>query len=55
MTIHFKNGKTLDVSQEIAELINTRILQGYNKYQTFSDKSGKLILVVNLEEIVYID
>lgn len=55
MTIHFKNGKTLDVSQEIAEIINTRILQGCNKYQTFSGKSGKLILVVNLEEIVYID
>ena len=55
MIIHFKNGKTLEISQEIAELINTRILQGYNKYQTFSDKSGKLVLVVNLEEIVYID
>ena len=55
MIIHFKNGKTLQISQEIAEIINTRILQGCNKYQTFSDTSGKLVLIVNLEEVVYID
>ena len=55
MIVHFKNGKTLKISQQIAEIINTRILQGYNKYQTFSDRSGKLVLVVNLEEIVYIN
>ena len=54
MTIHFKNGKTLEISQEIAEIINTRILQGCNKYQTFSDKFKKLVMIVNLEEIIYI-
>ena len=54
MIIHFKNGKTLEISQEIAEIINTRILQGCNSYQTFSNASGKLVLIVNLEEIVYI-
>ena len=54
MTIHFKNGMTEEVINQIGEILQKRIIEGCSKFQTFSDENGKLLLIVNLDEIVYI-
>jgi hypothetical protein len=54
MRIYFKNGKHIDITKEIGEIINKRIVEGCSKFQTFSDQNGKLILILNLEEVVCI-
>lgn len=53
-TIYFKNGMTTQVDNQIANIIEARILEGCGKFQTFSDQNGMLILIVNLEEVVYV-
>lgn len=55
MIIHFKNGKTKEVIDEISNAINENILKGCHNFQTFSDENGKLILIINLDDISYID
>jgi hypothetical protein len=55
MTIYFKNGKTKKVLKQIGEALESQIIKGCNKFQTFRDENGKLLLIVNLDEIVYID
>jgi hypothetical protein len=54
-TIHFKNGMTKTVIKEISHIIKQRIEQGAAKFQTFNDQHGNLLLIINIEEIVYID
>jgi len=54
MTIYFKNGMTKEVIKQIGEAINTRVIEGCGKFQTFSDENGNLLLIVNLDEVVYI-
>jgi hypothetical protein len=54
MTIHFKNGMTKEVIKQIGEAINKRVIEGCSKFQTFSDENGDLLLIVNLDEVVYV-
>lgn len=54
MTIYFRNGMSKKVIRQIGEIINERIIEGCDKFQTFSDENGNLLLIVNLEEIVYV-
>lgn len=54
MTIYFKNGMTKEVIKEIGEAINKRVIAGCGKFQTFSDENGILLLIVNLDEVVYV-
>jgi len=55
MIIYFKNGMTKEVIKEIGEALNKRIIEGYKgKFQTFSDQNGELLLILNLDEVVYI-
>jgi hypothetical protein len=52
-TIHFSNGKTLDVSDEIVSMINESIAKG-SKFQAVLTRSGEIVLIINLYEITYI-
>ena len=56
MTIHFKNGTTTEVLQEVGEVIKKNVLRekGAAKFQCFSDENDKLFLIINLEEVVLI-
>jgi len=54
MTIYFKNGMTKEVIKQIGEAINKRVIEGCGKFQTFSDENENLLLIVNLEEVVYV-
>jgi hypothetical protein len=54
MTIYFKNGMTKEVIEQIGEAINKRVIEGCGKFQTFSDENGNLLLIVNLDEVVYV-
>lgn len=55
MKIVFKNGKEVEISQEIAEIINHQIMNGAKQWQTFSNKGEEVILMVNLNEVAYIN
>jgi hypothetical protein len=55
MKIYFKNGMTKEVTKEIGEIVNKRIIEGCHDFQTFSNENGDLILIINLQEVVYID
>lgn len=55
MKIHFKTGETKIISQEVAEIINKQLIKGCATFQTFSNTDGKLELVINLTEILYVD
>jgi len=54
MTIYFKNGMTKEVIKQIGEAINKRVIEVCGKFQTFSDENGDLLLIVNLDEVVYV-
>jgi len=55
MTIYFKNGMTKQVVKQIGEAIRERVIKGCGRFQVFSDEHGNLLLIINLDEIVYID
>jgi len=57
MEIHFKNGKTKKISQEIADVLKENIIKGCADFQMFSDinDNNKVILIIKLSEIVFID
>jgi hypothetical protein len=57
MEIHFKNGKTKIISQEIADVLKENIIKGCADLQMFSDinDNNKVILIIKLSEIVFID
>lgn len=52
MKIYFKNGNTINVSQEVGEAINKNISEGFTNYQSFLDTNGRLFLILNISEIV---
>lgn len=52
MKIYFKNGTSVEIIEEIGKVLNDRMIEGSSKFQTFSDQNGKLLLIVNVEEIV---
>lgn len=54
MKIIFNNGKSVEISQEIAEIINKKLIDGSKQWQTFSNEHGKVFLMINLNEISYI-
>lgn len=54
-TIHFKNGKTKEVPEEIGHILKTRLLNECKQFQVFSYPTGILSLVINMQEVVFID
>ena len=54
MTIHFKNGTTLEVMPEIAEVLFKKMDGSFTGFQGFTDQHGNRLLMVNVNEIVYI-
>ena len=45
---------TKEVIKKIGEAINKRVIEGCGKFQTFSDENENLLLIVNLDEVVYV-
>ena len=45
---------TKEVIKQIGETINKRVIEGCGKFQTFSDENENLLLIVNLDEVVYV-
>ena len=55
MEIVFKNKKRIEITEEEVQLIAKRIIDGCENFQVFSDKkSGRVISIINLSEVVYI-
>jgi len=54
MTIYFKNGMEQSISQETAEILKKRIIDGCPKFQIFIDQNDKAFLFINVEEIAFI-
>lgn len=55
-TIFFKNGSSLSITQEVADILYKRITVGCGQFQCFWDgENGRSELIVNLEEITYIN
>ena len=53
-TIHFKNGVTKEISQGDLESIISHQQEKSVRFEVFTDKD-KIYLVINVEEIVFID
>ena len=54
MTIYFKNGMSKLVTNEVAEMINDRLVKGSQRFQSFLNEHGEVFLIINIDEIVYI-
>ena len=54
MTIYFKNGMVKQVEKQIGEIIKKRVIEGCGKMQCFSDEKDNLLLMVNVDEVVYV-
>jgi uncharacterized protein YlzI (FlbEa/FlbD family) len=54
-TITFNNGKTLKVSQEVANIIKDRIISGGKNFQCFSQESDNVSIIINVSEICFLD
>lgn len=52
-TIHFKNGTSKEVSQEIIDMLIKNQLQ--SKFEVYTDLNGVTYLIINIEEINFID
>jgi hypothetical protein len=55
MTIHFKDGSRKSISNEIAKVLQQRIIEGCGNFQIFTDKEGCILLFISLDAISYID
>lgn len=53
--IYLKNGGTLPISDEILNEIIEKMENNSQKLFKFSNKEGKIILVINIDEIMYIN
>ena len=53
-TIHFKNGMTKEIESGMADIILSNLKDGNPKFITFTDENNNLLLLINVEEIVYI-
>ena len=54
-TIHFKNGDKKYISQEVIDYLKNRISNGCKQWQSFGDEEGNTFLILNLNEITFID
>ena len=53
-TIYFKNGTTVEITQEVANIIRDRTLSGCGKFQCFSNEKDDVYFIVNLEDVAYV-
>ena len=51
MTVTFKSGRTLKISQDVANELKQRILEDCNNWQVFMDENGVPFLFLKLSEI----
>lgn len=51
MTIKFRNKTELDITQEVANILKKRILEGCNNWQIFCDDNNEPFLFINISEI----
>ena len=54
-TVTFKNGKTIQIHQDLANILLTRITNGCYQFQCYEDIDGDCDLVINISEIVCIE
>lgn len=55
-TITFKNGKTTKITQEVADILYDRIIDGCSTFQCFwDDTENKSHIIINVSEIVCIE
>jgi hypothetical protein len=55
MTIYFKNGEKVKVTQEVVDCINKRLIEGTAaQWQSFADEKGMVYLIINLSEVSFI-
>ena len=54
MTIVFKNGKEVEITQEAADILSQRIVEGARQWQVFFNEKGKVFLMINLNEVAYV-
>jgi hypothetical protein len=55
-TITFKNGKTILITQEVANILHNKITGGCSAFQCFYDDiEGKSDRIINIGEIVCIE
>ena len=55
-TITFKNGKTILITQEVANILHNRITDGCSTFQCFYDDiEGKSDRIINIGEIVCVE
>jgi len=52
-TIHFKNGDTAEITEEMFEFITSKMLDGCDDYLVIY-KDSKPIMIINLAEVLYI-
>ena len=50
--IHFKSGKTLNVSEDVVETIKSNLDKG--RFIAFGNDEGKIGFIINIEEIEFI-
>ena len=53
-TVNFKNGKTILISQDTANILHNRITEGCKTFQCFWDDGIGSDMIINIGEIVYI-
>ena len=54
-TITFKNGKTLKISNEVANILYNRIVGGCKEFQCFTGDVKESVLIINVSEVVCIE
>ena len=54
-TIYFKNGTSVEITQEVANIISDSLLSGDLKFICFTnEKDYDVYLMVNLDDVVYV-
>ena len=54
-TIHFKGGLITRVPDEVVEVLQKKIVEGCDPYQCFTNDDGEVWLIINIDDIAYID
>ena len=54
-TVTFKNGKTIEIHQDIANILLTSITNGCSQFQCYEDDDKNCDLLINISEIVCIE
>ena len=55
MTIYFKTGHSKSISYRIADRIAKSLKEGKRGIEFYNDEEGTLEIILNLEEILYIN